>query len=69
MSFCEYRKKYKLTDENYISIYFCGCLIPFEDLWRSSKTPRIQQALSNAYFKSEGLYVLPDGWIKLHYSG
>ncbi|SIS60704.1 hypothetical protein [Neptunomonas antarctica] len=36
--------------------------------WRSSKTPGINQALSNAYLKSQGLYVLRDGWIKLHYS-
>ncbi len=36
--------------------------------WRSSKTPGIQQALSNAYLKSQGLYELRDGWIKLHHS-
>jgi len=35
--------------------------------WRSAKTPGIHQALSNAYLKSEGLYSLRDGWIKLHY--
>jgi RNA-directed DNA polymerase len=35
--------------------------------WRSAKTPGINQALSNAYLKSEGLYSLRDGWIKLHY--
>jgi len=35
--------------------------------WRSSKTPGINQALSNAYLKSEGLYELRDGWIRLHY--
>ena len=37
--------------------------------WRlSSKTPEINQALSNAYLKSQGLYELRDGWIKLHHS-
>jgi RNA-directed DNA polymerase len=36
--------------------------------WRSSKTPGINQALSNAYLKSQGLYELRDGWIKLHHS-
>jgi RNA-directed DNA polymerase len=35
--------------------------------WRSSKTPGIQQALSNDYLKSEGLVSLRDGWIKVHY--
>ena len=36
--------------------------------WRSSKTPGINQALSNAYLKSQGLYALRDGWITLHHS-
>jgi len=36
--------------------------------WRSSKTPGIQQALSNAYLKSQGLYALRDEWINLHHS-
>jgi len=35
--------------------------------WRSSKTPGIQQALSNDYLKQEGLFSLRDGWIKVHY--
>ena len=35
--------------------------------WRSSKTPGINQALSDEYLKSEGLYALRDGWIRLHY--
>lgn len=35
--------------------------------WRSSKTPGIQQALSNVYLQSEGLVSLRDGWIKVHY--
>jgi len=35
--------------------------------WRSSKTPGIQQALSNNYLKEEGLVSLRDGWIKVHY--
>jgi len=34
--------------------------------WRlSSKTPEINQALSNTYLKSQGLYELRDGWINL----
>ncbi|QIL91790.1 hypothetical protein GNX18_04400 [Microbulbifer sp. SH-1] len=36
--------------------------------WRSAKTPGINQALSNAYLKKQGLYTLRDGWIKLHHS-
>jgi len=35
--------------------------------WRSARTPGINQALSLKYLKSEGLYSLRDGWIKLHY--
>ncbi len=35
--------------------------------WRSSKTPGIQQALSNNYLKEQGLYSLREGWIKVHY--
>ena len=35
--------------------------------WRSSKTPGIQQALNDDYLKSEGLFSLRDGWIKIHY--
>ena len=45
-----------------------GCGITSKGPWRSSKTPGINQALSNAYLKSEGLYALRDGWIKLHHS-
>ena len=44
-----------------------ACGITSKGPWRSSKTPGIQQALSNAYLKSEGLYALRDGWIKLHH--
>ncbi|WP_293267913.1 reverse transcriptase domain-containing protein, partial [Neptunomonas sp.] len=44
-----------------------GCGLTSKGPWRSSKTPGIQQALSNAYLKSQGLYALRDGWIKLHY--
>ena len=44
-----------------------GCGITSKGPWRSSKTPGINQALSNVYLKSEGLYELRDGWIKLHY--
>ncbi len=35
--------------------------------WRSSKTPGIQQALSNNYLKEAGLFSLREGWIKVHY--
>jgi len=42
----------------------CACGITSKGPWRSSKTPGINQALSNAYLKSQGLYELRDGWIK-----
>ena len=45
-----------------------ACGITSKGPWRSSKSPGIQQALSNAYLKSQGLVALRDGWIKLHYS-
>ena len=45
-----------------------ACGITSKGPWRSAKTPGIQQALSNAYLKSQGLFALRDGWIKLHYS-
>jgi RNA-directed DNA polymerase len=45
-----------------------ACGITSKGPWRSSKTPGINQALSNAYLKYQGLYQLRDGWIKLHYS-
>ncbi len=45
-----------------------ACGITSKGPWRSSKTPGINQALSNAYSKRQGLYELRDGWIKLHYS-
>ncbi|MGY8872317.1 MAG: group II intron reverse transcriptase/maturase [Pseudomonadales bacterium] len=45
-----------------------ACGVTSKGPWRSSKTPGINQALSNAYLKSQGLYALRDGWIKLHYS-
>lgn len=44
-----------------------ACGLTSKGPWRSSKTPGIQQALSNAFLKSEGLVSLRDGWIKLHY--
>jgi len=44
-----------------------ACGITSKGPWRSSKTPGINQALSLKYLKSEGLYSLRDGWIKLHY--
>jgi RNA-directed DNA polymerase len=45
-----------------------ACGLTSKGPWRSAKTPGIQQALSNAYLESEGLYSLRDGWIKLHHS-
>lgn len=45
-----------------------ACGLTSKGPWRSSKTPGINQALSNAYLKSQGLYALRDGWIKLHHS-
>jgi len=45
-----------------------ACGVTSKGPWRSSKTPGIQQALSNAYLKSQGLYSLRDGWIELHHS-
>tara|TARA_R110002096_G_scaffold90054_1_gene204527 strand:- start:254 stop:1639 length:1386 start_codon:yes stop_codon:yes gene_type:complete len=44
-----------------------ACGITSKGPWRSAKTPGINQALSLNYLKSEGLYSLRDGWIKLHY--
>jgi len=45
-----------------------ACGITSKGPWRSTKTPGIQQALSNAYLKSQGLYALRDGWISLHHA-
>nr|WP_299244921.1 group II intron reverse transcriptase/maturase [uncultured Halomonas sp.] len=45
-----------------------ACGITSKGPWRSSKTPGIQQALSNDYLKAQGLVSLRDGWIKLHHS-
>lgn len=44
-----------------------ACGITSKGPWRSAKTPGIQQALSNDYLKSQGLYALRDGWTALHY--
>ena len=44
-----------------------ACGLTSKGPWRSSKTPGIQQALSNDYLKSEGLVSLRDGWIMVHY--
>lgn len=44
-----------------------ACGLTSKGPWRSSKTPGIQQALSLAYLKTEGLHSLRDGWIKVHY--
>jgi RNA-directed DNA polymerase len=43
-----------------------ACGVTSKGPWRSSKAPGINQALSNAYLKSEGLVSLRDGRIKLH---
>ena len=45
-----------------------ACGITSKGPWRSSRTPGINQALSNDYLKSQGFYELRDGWIKLHHS-
>jgi RNA-directed DNA polymerase len=45
-----------------------ACGITSKGPCRSSRTPGIQEALSNAYLKSQGLCSLRDGWIKLHHS-
>lgn len=43
-----------------------ACGMTSKGPWRSAKTPRVNQALSLDYLKSEGLYSLRDGWISLH---
>ena len=45
-----------------------ACGITSKGPWRSARAPGINQALSLKYLKTEGLYSLRDGWIKLHYS-
>ncbi|EAS40744.1 hypothetical protein P3TCK_08658 [Photobacterium profundum 3TCK] len=45
-----------------------ACGITSKSPWQSSKTLGIQQALSNAYLRSQGLVELRDGWIRLHHS-
>ena len=45
-----------------------ACGITSKGPWHSAKTPGIQQALSNAYLKFQGLYALRDGWIALHHA-
>jgi RNA-directed DNA polymerase len=44
-----------------------ACGITSKRPWRSARTPGINQVLSLKHLKSEGLYSLRDGWIKLHY--
>jgi len=44
-----------------------GCGITSKGPWRSSKTPGINEAISNDYLIKEGLYSLLNGWIKVHY--
>lgn len=44
-----------------------GCGITSKGPWRSSKTPGINQAISNDYLVKEGLFSLRNGWVKVHY--
>lgn len=44
-----------------------ACGLTSKGPWRSSKSPGINQALSNDYLKAEGLISLRSGWIKVHY--
>jgi len=44
-----------------------ACGLTSKGPWRSSKTPGIQQALSNDYLRNAGLCSLRTGWIKVHY--
>lgn len=44
-----------------------ACGMTSKGPWRSAKTPGINHALSLSYLKSEGLFSLREGWIKLHY--
>jgi len=44
-----------------------GCGITSKGPWRSSKTPGINQAISNDYLVKEGLFSLRNGWGKVHY--
>ncbi len=44
-----------------------GCGITSKGPWRSSKTPGINQAISNEYLVKEGLFSLRNGWVKVHY--
>jgi RNA-directed DNA polymerase len=43
-----------------------ACVITSKGPWRSLKTPGIQQALSLSFLKSEELFSLRDGWVKIH---
>ena len=43
------------------------CGITSKGPWRSSKTPGINQAISNDYLMKEGLFSLRNGWINVHY--
>lgn len=44
-----------------------ACGLTSKGPWRSSKTPGIQQALSNDYLLKAGLFSLRSGWVKVHY--
>lgn len=44
-----------------------GCGITSKGPWRSSRTPGINQAISDDYLVKEGLFSLKSGWIKVHY--
>jgi RNA-directed DNA polymerase len=44
-----------------------ACGITSKGPWRSSKTPGINQAISNDYLVKKGLFSLRNGWVKVHY--
>ncbi|MBW2187454.1 MAG: group II intron reverse transcriptase/maturase [Deltaproteobacteria bacterium] len=44
-----------------------ACGITSKGPWRSSKTPGINQAISNDYLAKKGLFSLKNGWVKVHY--
>jgi RNA-directed DNA polymerase len=46
-----------------VDIPYCSAVYPAKNIPLS-----INPALSIAYLKSQGLYALRDGWIKLHHS-
>ena len=44
-----------------------ACGITSKGPWRSSKTPGINQAISNDYLVKKGLFSLRNGWVSVHY--